>query len=148
VAKTMSIWTRKVGYPIVTVVESHVERKINVRQDRLLQSNDLTEEENATIYPVSLDIITKGKGKDILLDKRETEIFLDDMDFFKLNAGHSGFFRTLYQPDRLRNLGEAMKTGLLSVEDRIGLIAEWVSQTVSFIILSRYHTTLAALLFS
>ena len=97
-----------------------------VRRDRFLQSKDLTNEENETVYPVSLGLITSTGCKGILLDTRETEIFLNDVGLFKLNSGQSGFYRTLYQPERVKKLGEAMRTGLLSVEDRIRVIAEYV----------------------
>ena len=46
------------------------------------------------------------------------------MDFYKLNADHSGIYRTSYPPGRLQKLGENAKAGLLSVEDRAGMIAD------------------------
>ena len=107
----------------MTVTE--LDGRIRVRQDRFLQSKDLTEKDNETIYPVSLGLITSGGNeKDILLDTREMDIPLKEMDFFKLNASHSGFYRTLYTPERLMKFGKDMQAGLLSVEDRIGLIAD------------------------
>jgi aminopeptidase 2 len=135
IAHDMSIWTGKVGYPILTVTENEGEQKIVVRQDRFLRSNDFTKEENQTIYPVSLGLITSTGTKEILLDQREKEIALDQMRFFKLNAGQSSFYRTLYTPERLVKLGEAMKSGLLAVEDRIGVIAEYVFQQAAFCLL-------------
>ena len=45
------------------------------------------------------------------------------MDFVKLNYKHSGFYLTIYTPERLIKLRKSMNAGLLSVEDRIGLIA-------------------------
>jgi len=127
VATNMSIWTRKVGYPIITVQEFEAENKILVRQDRFLNSRDASTEENETIYPVSLGLVTGTKASeehDILLDSREMHVQLKDMTFFKINSIHAGFFRTLYTPQRLLKLGEAMHVGLLSVEDRIGVIAD------------------------
>ena len=121
----MSIFTKKVGYPVLTVTESKADRRIKIRQDRFLQSKDTTGNENETLYPVSLGLATaKGLGKDILLEKREMEVELEDMDFFKLNSRHSGFYRTLYTPERLTKLGTAMNAGMVSVEDRIGVIAD------------------------
>ena len=46
------------------------------------------------------------------------------MDFYKLNADHSGIYRTSYPPGRLQKLGENAKAGLLSVEYRAGMIAD------------------------
>ena len=127
VATEMSIWTRKVGYPILTVHEFEAERKILVRQDRFLKSMDLSPEENETIYPVSLGLIigtNVADQHDVVLNSRQMEVPLKDMKFFKLNSKHAGFFRTLYTPKRLLKIGEAMNAGLLSVEDRIGVIAD------------------------
>lgn len=121
----MSIWTKKVGYPVLMVTESVSDKKIHIRQDRFLQSGDATELENETLYPVSLGLITSaGFGKEIVLANRETDLELEDMDFFKLNSRHSGFYRTLYTPERLIKLGKSMDAGLISVEDRIGVIAD------------------------
>lgn len=119
----MSVWTKKVGYPVLTVAESN--GKIRIRQDRFLQSRDATEAENKTVYLLSLGLTTtNGIGKDIVLETRVMELDLEDLDFFKLNHKHSGFYRTLYTPERLVKLGQSMSKGLLSVEDRIGLIAD------------------------
>ena len=55
---------------------------------------------------------------------REANFPVKDMNFFKLNADHSGIYRTSYSPERLNKLGEAAKQGLMSVEDRAGMIAD------------------------
>jgi aminopeptidase 2 len=41
-----------------------------------------------------------------------------------LNADHSALFRTSYTPERLTKLGESAKAGLMTVEDRAGMIAD------------------------
>jgi aminopeptidase 2 len=68
------------------------------------------------------------------------EVELEDMDFFKLNSKHSGFYRTLYTPERLIKLGTAMNAGMVSVEGRIGVIAD-----ASALASSRYQKTSALL---
>lgn len=101
------------------------DRKIHIRQDRFLRSSEATEEENETLYPVSLGLTTaKGAGKDTVLETRDMDVELEDTEFFKLNSKHSGFYRTLYTPERLIKIGQAMNKGLVSVEDRIGVIAD------------------------
>jgi aminopeptidase 2 len=129
IAKEMGIWTKKVGYPILTVTES--DRIIHVRQDRFLQSRDATDLENKTLYPVSLGLVTStGAGKVIGLETREMDVELEDMNF-KLNSKHAGFYRTLYTPERLVKLGKSMNAGMLSVEDRIGVIADALALALS-----------------
>ena len=123
VGKVMDIWTKKVGFPVVTVTEGS--DSIHLKQNRFLRTADVKPEEDTTLYPVFLGLRTKeGVNEDLTLFDREANFKLKDMDFFKLNADHSGIYRTSYTPERLRKLGVAAKEGLLTVEDRAGMIAD------------------------
>lgn len=123
VGKVMDIWTKKVGFPVVTVTEGS--DSIHLKQNRFLRTADVKPEEDQTLYPVFLGLRTKeGVNEDLTLFDREANFNLKDMDFFKLNADHSGIYRTSYTPERLRKLGVAAKEGLLTVEDRAGMIAD------------------------
>jgi aminopeptidase 2 len=125
VEKLMEIWTKNVGYPVVTVTENPESNSIHVKQNRFLRTADVKPEEDKTLYPVFLELRTKdGVDKDVTLSTREENFQLKDLDFYKLNADHSGIYRTSYSPERLKKLGEAAKNGLLSVEDRAGMIAD------------------------
>jgi aminopeptidase 2 len=124
VEKVMDIWTKKVGYPVVTVTEDAKNSSIHVKQNRFLRTADVKPEEDKTLFPVFLALRTKdGVDEDVTLAEREANFKVKDLDFFKLNADHSGIYRTSYSPERLGKLGEAAKAGLLSVEDRAGMIA-------------------------
>lgn len=123
VEKVMDIWTKHVGFPVVTVTEGS--DSIHVKQNRFLRTADVKPEEDQTLYPVFLGLRTKdGVDKDLALNTREADFKLKDLDFFKLNADHSGLYRTSYSPERLRKLGIAATEGLLTVEDRAGMIAD------------------------
>ena len=123
VGKVMDIWTKKVGFPVVTVTEGS--DSIHLKQNRFLRTADVKPEEDQTLYPVFLGLRTKdGVNEDLTLFDREADFKLKDLDFFKLNADHSGLYRTSYTPERLRKLGLAAKDGLLTVEDRAGMIAD------------------------
>ncbi|KAF1914902.1 peptidase family M1-domain-containing protein [Ampelomyces quisqualis] len=123
VGKVMDIWTKKVGFPVVTVTEGS--DSIHLKQNRFLRTADVKPEEDQTLYPVFLGLRTKeGVNEDLTLFDREADFKLKDLDFFKLNADHSGLYRTSYTPERLRKLGVAAKQGLLTVEDRAGMIAD------------------------
>ncbi|KAL2216786.1 aminopeptidase [Thermoascus aurantiacus ATCC 26904] len=125
VEKVMDIWTKNVGYPVVTVSENPSAGTIKLRQNRFLRTGDVRPEEDQTIYPVFLGLRTKhGVDESLTLDQREGEFKVPDLDFFKLNADHSGLYRTSYSPERLEKLGQAAKNGLLTVEDRAGMIAD------------------------
>lgn len=123
VGKVMDIWTKKVGFPVVTVTEGS--DSIHLKQNRFLRTADVKPEEDQTLWPVFLGLRTKkGVNEDLTLFDREADFKLKDLDFFKLNADHSSIYRTSYTPDRLRKLGVAAKEGLLTVEDRAGMIAD------------------------
>ncbi|KFZ16053.1 hypothetical protein V501_02425 [Pseudogymnoascus sp. VKM F-4519 (FW-2642)] len=55
----------------------------------------------------------------------EREVTIKVEGFVKLNAGHTGLYRTCYSAEYLQKLAEeAGKGGILGVEDRAGLIAD------------------------
>ena len=125
VEKIMDIWTKYVGYPVVTVTENEGSDTIHVKQNRFLRTGDVKPEEDKTIYPVFLGLRTRhGVNEAMTLSSREQDFEVPSKDFFKLNADHSGTYRTSYTPARLEKLGKAAKEGLLSVEDRAGMIAD------------------------
>jgi aminopeptidase 2 len=125
IEKVMDIWTKNVGYPVVTVTEDEKSSSIHVKQNRFLRTADVKPEEDKTLFPVFLALRTKdGINEDVTLSKREDSFKVDSLDFFKVNADHSGIYRTSYTPARLQKLGDAARQGLLSVEDRAGMIAD------------------------
>ncbi|KAK4105288.1 hypothetical protein N658DRAFT_416780 [Parathielavia hyrcaniae] len=124
VEEVMDVWTKHIGFPVVTVSEKD-DKTICLKQNRFLRTGDTKPEEDKVIYPVFLGLRTKdGIDEARTLDKREADFEVPSTDFFKLNANHTGLYRTAYSPERLKKLGEAAKQGLLSVEDRAGMIAD------------------------
>lgn len=125
VERVADIWTKKVGFPVVAVTENEAEGTIHVKQNRFLRTADVEPHEDETLYPVFLNLRTKdGIQEDLTLDTREGDFKVSDFDFFKVNSGHSGIYRTSYSTERLQKLGQNAKAGLLSVEDRAGMIAD------------------------
>jgi len=121
----MDIWTKHVGYPVITVTENEDDKSIHVKQNRLLRTADVKPEEDTVLYPVFLGLRTKdGVDESLVLSKREENFKVSDLDFFKLNADHTSIYRTSYTTERLEKLGRAAKDGLLSVEDRAGMLAD------------------------
>jgi len=126
VAHVMDVWTKNIGYPVVTVTENEKDSSITVKQNRFLRTGDVKPEEDKVIYPVILGLKTKdGVDESLILETREQTFKLKNgLDFYKLNSDHSALYRTSYTPERLTKLGEAAQQGLLSVEDRAGMIAD------------------------
>lgn len=124
VEEVMAAWTKQIGFPVVTVSDSGSDA-IHVKQNRFLRTGDVKAEEDQVLYPVLLGLRTKeGVDRSLILDKREADFKVPSTDFFKLNADHTSPYRTSYSPERLVKLGQAAKDGLLSVEDRTGMIAD------------------------
>ena len=126
VTGVMDIWTKKIGYPVISVAEDPASGKITLKQNRFLRTGDVKPEDDTTLYPVVLGLRTeKGIDESAVLRDREQEFSIPGgLEFFKLNADHSSLFRTSYTPERLAKLGAAAKQGKLSVEDRAGMIAD------------------------
>ncbi|KLP00364.1 putative APE2-aminopeptidase yscII [Fusarium fujikuroi] len=125
VERVADIWTKKVGYPVVAVTEDEGKGTIHVKQNRFLRTADVKPEEDEVLYPVFLNLRTKdGIQEDLALNTREADFKVPDFDFYKINSGHSGIYRTSYTSERLQKLGQNAKAGLLGVEDRAGMIAD------------------------
>jgi aminopeptidase 2 len=121
----MDALTKQVGHPVATVIVS--ENCIVVRQDRYLRTGDPSPEEAMMLYPVPLNIRSiNGENAmvhNISFAERECTIRVDG--FVKLNANHTGLYRTCYTSEYLQKLAkEASKGVILSVEDRAGMIAD------------------------
>nr|POE63591.1 aminopeptidase 2 [Quercus suber] len=125
VERIADIWTKNIGFPVVSVTEDAANNTIHVKQNRFLRTADVKPEEDKTLYPVFLGLRTKdGVNEELTLNAREGNFKVPDLDFYKINADHSGIYRTSYTPERLQKLGENAKAGLLTVEDRAGMVAD------------------------
>jgi aminopeptidase 2 len=132
VSSLASIWTKKVGYPVLTVTEDG--DTLTIQQNRFLTTGDVKAEEDETLYTILLALKTLDKNGKPVVDenltttKRETKITLpkETNGFYKLNTNHSGIYRVAYTPERLEKLGSFARThpGVLTVEDRTGLVAD------------------------
>lgn len=126
----MHTWTKEVGFPLLLVTEDAKNNTIHIRQTRYLMTADLQGDEDETIYSLSLGLRTAtGVNRDAMLTTREGKFALASLNFFKVNANHTGFYRTAYSPERLKKLGKAAVQGFLTVEDRVGLIADAAALT-------------------
>jgi aminopeptidase 2 len=126
-----SIWTKKVGYPVLTVTEPSP-GKVHIKQNRFLTTGDVKPEEDETLYWILLALKTLDKNgrpvinEELTTTERETTIHIPEDGVYKLNAGCSGIYRVAYTPERLEKLGSLPRTnpGFLSIEDRAGLVAD------------------------
>lgn len=112
-------WITKIGYPILTVAEEP--DQISIRQTRFLSTGDVKAEDDETTWWIPLNLKTSAKSTEFstaTLTTKEDTIRNVPMEFYKLNADTTGFYRTNYPPARLAKLGTQIDQ--LTVEDKIG----------------------------
>jgi aminopeptidase 2 len=129
VSKLMNTWTKKVGFPLLTVAENQSD--IQIRQNRYLTTGDVKPEEDQTIYPLDLAIKTEEGVHNQIMEERSTTIKVNNPEFYKLNAEQGGIYRVLYPTDRVEKLSKAGTEGLLSAEDKVGIVADTGALSVS-----------------
>lgn len=123
VSALMEPWIKRPGYPFLNVTESG-DGTIHLEQHRFLLTGDVKPEEDKTIWPVALNIKTRQQVTRSILRDRKLSIDLEDDDFYILNANYTGMFRTRYPVERLEKLGQSAQAGLVSDDERAGLISD------------------------
>jgi puromycin-sensitive aminopeptidase len=126
VAKMMSVWTGKAGYPVLTVSEKN--GGFDIEQTRFFSSPlSQTSTKDKTVWSVPVSFTTgteKGINK-IMVDKKHAYISnVKQERWIKMNTGETGVFRTNYSPELRMRLAEAVIQKELSVVDRLGLIRD------------------------
>lgn len=129
----MAVWTKKAGFPLITVVSeqpyyndagTHVGFDIRLQKRRYFSS--LTEQdcEDFIDYPVWLIIrIHNGCVTDEFV-RRELCLRLKDTHFYKINTDHAGFYRTTYPQPALERFASPSVARVLSTSDRVGIVAD------------------------
>ncbi|KAI9502229.1 hypothetical protein GGI25_001519 [Coemansia spiralis] len=132
VTKFMALWTRTIGYPIITVTEIEGGSQIHVRQNRYLSAGNVTDAEDETLWWVPLGIDTSDskekRSTDVLTSREATfDIPVSSSKWYKLNKDTVGIYRVKYPPSAVENLAKAISAGELDINDRIGVIADAAS---------------------
>ena len=131
VAALMDAWIRKIGFPVLSLTEEL--DQIEIRQGRFLSSGDTKPEEDETLWWIPLGFKTEAGQESANVIKTMTgkrEIIRHvSTSLYKFNANTSGFYRTIYPPERLTKLGAS--GGWLSAEDKIGLMGDALALAIS-----------------
>ena len=130
VAKIMTAWTKHTGFPVITVTarqEGDSKRVLQLSQKRFIA--DGSKDEANTQWLVPIEIATSRSPTktchSFVLEGTTAEIVLDDIrpdEWFKINPGQVGFYRTCYSADSLKQLVSAIGEKTLPPLDRLGLI--------------------------
>jgi aminopeptidase 2 len=132
VRKMMAIWTQKVGYPVLSITEDDASNTIEVSQHRFLQSGEVLPEEDQVLYPVYLKPKSlKGIDQEAILLSDRTGNFSVNLKSYKLNADQTGLYRISYPLSRLEKLGSQLSSGLLSPDDRVGVMSDFEAMVAS-----------------
>ncbi|KAI9303817.1 aminopeptidase [Cunninghamella echinulata] len=135
VSKFMTLWTKRVGYPVLTVSSTGPD-SINVAQSRYLSTGDLKADDEQTTWWVPLHLLTSDNEiKPYILTEKEQTFKVPSDQAFKLNAGQTALYRVHYSEDLIKRLANEIKKqdkGLLAkTSDRVGLISDVASLMVS-----------------
>jgi aminopeptidase N len=126
----MGNWIRKIGFPVVTIVEEP--GQLNVKQSRFLTSGEVKPEEDETTWWIPLGVKTGASTAEVRrepLTSKQNVVRNVDSGFYKINADQTGFYRTNLPPQRLAEMGRVLDR--LSVEDKIGLIGDAAAMAIS-----------------
>lgn len=138
VREFMNTWTRVVGFPILNVTEES-SGFITVEQHRFLSTNDVTTEEDKTMWWIPLGVYPKPVIADPNQTLRTRELKFkapqleSGQNFYLINKDFTGVFRTNYPPNAIRQLGLAIQAShsALGITERAGLLADQASLATS-----------------
>lgn len=143
VNEIMNAWTRHIGYPMVDVQAKSTAAaadtiNVTVTQTRFLNAGEVRDEEDTTTWRIPLrvgtnqqELVALGEGQEMLSKKTDSFELPGDIAYFKLNMGQAGFYRVNYPSEWLERLGQAVKAGRIPAADRVGLVSDAFSMSVS-----------------
>ena len=120
----MDAWVFTAGHPVVSVKEAGA-RFVEVSQRPFKFLPDSKGENTLTMVPITMHVKrtdgTVEEQKFVLSQQAQTIYVGDHVEWVKLNAGGTGFYRVLYSADLLSKLTADVQ-GNLSVVERFNLV--------------------------
>ena len=121
VNKIMNSWTKKTGYPLVTLVRN--KNGYNATQERFFSSR-VSRSKNKKITTWHIPFTYESNNGQITVLSTKKSIPLVGKSIGKVNAGEGSFMRTRYDKETLTRLTEEVEKGTLPVKDRLGLVRD------------------------
>ena len=126
VGDVMDSWTRQTGYPYLRVEAERAKdgATVSVTQRRFAYEAILAEDrEDETLWRIPVSVATQdGPQASELVTGRQAEISTPaGAGWLKVNPGHTGFYRVMYESEELGRLADAVERGGLSPADRLGI---------------------------
>ncbi|KFY44607.1 hypothetical protein V495_03357 [Pseudogymnoascus sp. VKM F-4514 (FW-929)] len=124
IAALMSPWTKSPGYPFLLVSESA--GFVHFEQHRFLSTGHAEPGDDETLWPIFMNLRTsQGIKSSVFKDRHGSFSFHPEHDgFYLLNANYTSMYRTCYPRYYLARLAELGRSGLLSTQERAGLISD------------------------
>lgn len=128
VASMMDIWTKRPGYPLISVSEKNPGTLL-LSQKRFLSGSTL-KVKNDTLWPVPVTLVSdEGESKPYLLSGAAVAIHKPGLSWCKVNSDETGFYRTWYSESLLTEMKQALSQGRLSEADRYGIVRDMIALT-------------------
>ena len=124
VRKMMENWTRKSGYPLLTVTEK--KNEYEVRQARFFGSAISAKQvKDGTKWAVPVNYFgDRNKTHEFLLTTGKGELPISEDLWHKFNRGETGFYRVRYPETVLVKLALPVHEGRVPAIDRLGIIRD------------------------
>lgn len=121
IKKMMESWTKKTGYPLVTLVKG--KKGYTAKQERFFSSrlSAKTNKENI-VWQIPFQYESNNESLKVLTTKKS--IPLIGTSIGKVNKGENSFMRTRYDQATLERLKSEIRNNKLDVKDRLGLIRD------------------------
>lgn len=133
----MYVWTNKIGYPVVTVVNESYDTScqqltITLRQNRFLASGDVKPEEDQVLWPIPLLITSNGSKtpSDHLMTEREMTVTIPytqgEDSWWKLNHDGIVFNRVNYQDSQIAGINKALMKNIdiFTPSERMSIVSD------------------------
>lgn len=121
VGKIMESWTKKTGYPLVTLDKK--KKSFSISQERFFSSRiSAKKNKEKTLWQIPIRYESNGEPMKTLLTKKSSPLIGASVG--KVNLSESSFIRVRYDKDTILKLKDEIEKGTMSVADRLGIIRD------------------------
>lgn len=121
IKKIMESWTKKTGYPIISVSKN--KNGFIGTQERFFSSRiSAKKNKEKTLWQIPFEYKSNNKKVKLLATKKSFSLIGTDIG--KVNSGEGSFIRVRYDTNTLAKLKHEVESGKLSVRDRLGIIRD------------------------
>ena len=129
VTEIMDSWVKQTGYPVLRVeaARGSSDVQVSLSQERFVYDRLLGDEDpNPEVWQVPVSISSPGAAPAAtVMDAKEAVVTLPVAspaeDWYKVNAGQTGFYRVNYTAEDWERLAPAISTQQIPATDRLGI---------------------------